>query len=160
MDLGAAHGGLYAYGEFDDAHSYYRGIYPEHELGELSGRFDLPDNWKFGFDVQYYHSTGDVQTPGWNRLTQNLIDNQIYITGRNTALSNTPGVRYLAPGQTVVPARPPGFPTILSDALYGHRRRALSGLLRLRPRPHRGLHPGHRRRNHQARSPRRLSQPL
>ena len=118
VDLGAVQGGLYAYGEFYDAHSYYRGIYPEHELGALSGRFDLPDNWKFGFDFQYYHDTGDVQTPGWNRLTQNLIDNQIYITGRNTALSNTPGVGYLAPGQTVVPARPPGIPYYSYPTLY------------------------------------------
>ena len=34
----------------------------------------------------YYHSNGDVQTPGWNRLTQALIDNGTYITGRNTSL--------------------------------------------------------------------------
>ena len=130
-------------------------------VGALSGRFDLPDNWKFGFDLQYYHDTGDVQTPGWNRPTQNLIDNQIYITGRNTALSNTPGVGYLAPRQTVVPARPPGIPDYSYPTLYtatgaGTR----SGLLRLRPRPNRGLNLGHRRGNHQARSPRRLSQSL
>jgi iron complex outermembrane recepter protein len=103
VNLGDVHGGLYAYGEFYDAHSYYKGIYPEHELGAISGRFDLPENWKFGFDFQYYHDTGDVQTPGWNRLTQNLIDTQTYITGRNTALSTTPGVGYLAPGQVMIP---------------------------------------------------------
>ncbi len=35
----------------------------------------------------YYHSNGDVQTPGWNRLTQDLIDNGTYITGSDTSLS-------------------------------------------------------------------------
>ena len=39
----------------------------------------------------YYHSNGDVQTPGWNRLTQALIDNGTYITGRNTSLKDADG---------------------------------------------------------------------
>ena len=39
----------------------------------------------------YYHSNGDVQTPGWNRLTQALIDNGTYITGRNTSLTDADG---------------------------------------------------------------------
>ncbi len=42
----------------------------------------------------YYHSNGDVQTPGWNRLTQALIDNGTYITGRNTSLQASNG-KYL-----------------------------------------------------------------
>jgi iron complex outermembrane receptor protein len=32
-----------------------------------------------------------VQTPGWNRLTQALIDNGTYITGRNTSLKDADG---------------------------------------------------------------------
>ena len=92
-------GGIYLYGEFEDLDSFYWGIHPRHQMGEVSARFDLPDDWKFAADLSYYHSTGDVQTPGWNRLTQNLIDNQIYVTGRNTALTNTPGVPYLTPAQ-------------------------------------------------------------
>ena len=39
----------------------------------------------------YYHSNGDVQTPGWNRLTQSLIDTGTYITGRNTSLTDADG---------------------------------------------------------------------
>jgi iron complex outermembrane receptor protein len=106
ITLGDVHGGLYAYGELDDSHSYYRGIYPKHQMGEFSARFDFPDQWTVSLDAMFYHSSGDVQTPGWNRLTQDLIDNQTYITGRNTALSNTPGVPYLAPGQVTIP---PGY---------------------------------------------------
>jgi iron complex outermembrane receptor protein len=118
VDLGAVHGGIYAYGEFYDGGSYYNGISPQHELAELSGRFDIPGNWRLSFDAQYFHDSGDVQTPGWNRLTQTLIDNQIYITGQNTALSATPGVGYLSPNQTVVPARPPGIPYYSYPTLY------------------------------------------
>jgi iron complex outermembrane receptor protein len=99
VNAGIFNGGIYAYGEFDDSHSFYNGIHPEHEMGEISARFDLPDSWKLAADFSYLHSTGDVQTPGWNRVTQNLINNQTYITGRNTALTNTPGVPYLTPAQ-------------------------------------------------------------
>ncbi len=118
VSLGAVYGGIYAYGEFYDGGSYYNGISPQHELAELSGRFDIPGNWLLSFDAQYFHDSGDVQTPGWNRLTPNLIDNQIYVTGQNTALSATPGVGYLSPNQTVVPARPPGIPFYSYPALY------------------------------------------
>jgi len=100
--LGEVRGGVYLYGEIDDSHSYYKGIYPKHQLLEASFKFDLPENWSFDADVLVYHSSGDVQTPGWNRLTQSLIDNGTYITGRNTALSASPGASYLTPAQTVV----------------------------------------------------------
>ena len=99
VHAGVLDGGVYAYGEVDDSHSFYNGIHPVHEMGELSARFDLPDGWKFAADFSYFHATGDVQTPGWNRVTQDLIDKQIYITGRNTALQNSPGVPYLTPAQ-------------------------------------------------------------
>ncbi len=106
LDFGDVHGGVYAYGEWDDSHSYYRGIYPKHQMGEISARFDLPGQWTLSLDALYYHSTGDVQTPGWNRLTQQLIDSQTYITGRNSALTASPGAPYLAPGQVTIP---PGY---------------------------------------------------
>lgn len=106
LDLGEVRGGIYAYGEVDDSHSYYRGIYPKHQMREISARLDFPGQWSVSVDALYYHSTGDVQTPGWNRLTQQLIDNQTYVTGRNTALSASPGAPYLAPGQVTIP---PGF---------------------------------------------------
>jgi iron complex outermembrane receptor protein len=99
VNAGAVQGGLYAYAEYDNSGSFYNGIYPEHFMGEMSARFDLPNSWHLAADFQYYNSSGDVQTPGWNRLTQNLINNQTYITGRNTSLTPTPGVPYLTPAQ-------------------------------------------------------------
>ena len=88
--LGTLAGGLHAYGEADDSFSFYRGIHPSHQLLELSGTL-ARDDWSFAADYMYYHSNGDVQTPGWNRLTQALIDNGTYITGRNTSLKDADG---------------------------------------------------------------------
>ena len=47
--------------------------------------------WTLSTDYMFYHANGDVQTPGWNRLTQALIDNGTYITGRNTSLKDADG---------------------------------------------------------------------
>ena len=99
VHAGDINGGIYVYGEYDNSDSFYYGIHPIYGMGQVSARFDLPDNWKFSADFSYYASTGDVQTPGWNRLTQALINNGTYITGRNTALQNTPGTPYLSPAQ-------------------------------------------------------------
>jgi iron complex outermembrane receptor protein len=93
VTIGAALGGLHAYGEVDDSFSFYRGLHPSHQLLELSGGLALGD-WSFAADYMYYHSNGDVQTPGWNRLTQALIDSGSYITGRNTSLRASNG-KYL-----------------------------------------------------------------
>lgn len=91
VQIGDVRGGLYAYGEIDDSHSYYRNIHPSHQLAELSGDIALGAGWQVSADYMYYHSNGNVQTAGWNRLTQDLIDNQTYITGRDTSLTDTNG---------------------------------------------------------------------
>ncbi|HEY4078407.1 MAG TPA: TonB-dependent receptor plug domain-containing protein [Rhizomicrobium sp.] len=93
LTIGAASGGVHAYGEIDDSFSYYRGLHPSHQLVELSSNLAL-GGWSLSADYLYYHSNGDVQTPGWNRLTQALIDNGTYITGRNTSLQAANG-KYL-----------------------------------------------------------------
>jgi iron complex outermembrane receptor protein len=99
LNLGAAEGGVYAYGEFEDSHSYYRGIYPRHQTLELSADFDLGSGWSTAFGGMAFHSDGDVQTPGWNRLTQDLIDDRTYITGRDTSLVDADGNGRLTPNE-------------------------------------------------------------
>ncbi len=115
-NVGGITGGVYAYGELDDSHSYYRGLYPKHQLGEISADFDLGGGWTTAFGGMGYHSTGDVQTPGWNRLTQNLIDNQTYITGRDTFLVDTNGNGRLDPSETN--PVPPGSPVNTKPGQY------------------------------------------
>lgn len=99
VKIGPVDGGVYAYGELEDSGSFYEGIHPQRQTGEVSINLDFPKQWSFEADTLIYHSTGDVQTAGWNRLTQDLIDNQNYIAGRNTTLAATPGVGYLTPDQ-------------------------------------------------------------
>jgi iron complex outermembrane receptor protein len=120
IKLGSADGGIYLYGEDEDSHSFYRGIYPKHQLGEVSVNFDLPQDWTFSLDGLAFASSGDIQTPGWNRLTQALVDNRTYITGRNTTLMNTPGVPYLTPNQATPDEFSP-YPnnfTVIGGGLY------------------------------------------
>ncbi|WP_426030936.1 TonB-dependent siderophore receptor [Caulobacter sp. DWP3-1-3b2] len=99
VKLGAADGGVYAYGEVDDSKSFYRGLHPKRQLAEVSADFDLGGGWSTAFGGMVYHSTGDVQTPGWNRLTQDLIDHQTYVTGRDTTLVDADGNGRLTPGE-------------------------------------------------------------
>jgi iron complex outermembrane receptor protein len=91
VSFGGIQGGLYGYLDVDDSHSFYRGIYPKRQTAELSADFNLPDGWTTAVEGMVYHSDGDVQTAGWNRLTQNLIDNGTYTTGRNTSIVDANG---------------------------------------------------------------------
>jgi iron complex outermembrane receptor protein len=76
--------------DFEDSFSFYRGLHPRHQAFSLdlalaSGAFS------FAADYLFRHADGEVQTPGWNRLTQQLIDQGVYVTGRNTSLKDTDG---------------------------------------------------------------------
>lgn len=99
VSLGEAEGGVYVYGEAEDSHSYYRGIYPRHQTLEVSADFDLGGGWSTAFGGMAFHSDGDVQTPGWNRLTQDLIDHRTYVTGRDTTLKDASGDGKLTPNE-------------------------------------------------------------
>jgi len=85
VSIGPVQGGVYGFLDVDDSHSYYHGIYPKKQTAELSGDFNLPGGWTTSFQGMVYHSDGDVQTAGWNRITQDLINNGTYITGRNVS---------------------------------------------------------------------------
>jgi iron complex outermembrane receptor protein len=90
LALGDGAGGIRLYGELDDSFSFYRGLHPTHQLLEASGDTAW-GAWSLSGDYLYYHANGDVQTPGWNRLTQSLIDSGTYVTGRDTSLTDADG---------------------------------------------------------------------
>ncbi|MEM5516360.1 TonB-dependent receptor [Henriciella sp. AS95] len=92
-------GGLYAYVEVEDSDSFYRGVSAEHVMLQLSGEFDVTDTLSVTMSGQYFDSDGYVQSPGWNRVTQELIDNQTYITGRNTVIVDTDGNGRITPDE-------------------------------------------------------------
>ncbi|HEY2659446.1 MAG TPA: TonB-dependent receptor [Caulobacteraceae bacterium] len=118
-DFAQITGGVHAYGELEDSGSYYRGLHPRRQLGEISADFDLGGGWTTAFGGMGYNSSGDVQTPGWNRLTQNLIDNQVYITGRDTTLTDTNHNGRLDPTETNPPNGVYPFSTGLYQGYFG-----------------------------------------
>jgi len=88
--LGSMDGRVSLRAELDDSHSFYRGLHPRRQSLSLSA--DLASGgWSLSGDYLFYHSDGEVQTPGWNRLTQALIDSGTYITGRDTSLQDSDG---------------------------------------------------------------------
>ncbi|MDG2528428.1 TonB-dependent siderophore receptor [Caulobacter endophyticus] len=99
VNLGEVVGGVHVYGEVEDSHSYYKGIYPRRQTLQASSDFDLGNGWSTALGGMVYRSKGDVQTPGWNRLTQDLIDNGTYITGRDTSLVDADGNGRLTPSE-------------------------------------------------------------
>jgi iron complex outermembrane receptor protein len=98
-NFGSVEGGVSLYGEFEDSGSYYRGITPEHQLVQMSSDFSLPGGFFLAFGGMYYNADGYVQTPGWNRLTQDLVDNQTYIRGRDTTIVDRDGNGRLTPNE-------------------------------------------------------------
>lgn len=92
-------GGLALYAEFEDSGSYYFGREPQHELVQADFNHELGNGWSVQVGGMYYNSTGYLQSPGWNRLTQDLIDNGTYITGADTDITDTNGDGQLNPSE-------------------------------------------------------------
>ena len=73
--------GYYIYGELENSDSYYvnhPGV--EQTLIQASFEVDLSDNLRIQFGAMYHDYQGS-QNAGWNRITQDLVDNGTYITG-------------------------------------------------------------------------------
>lgn len=92
-------GGLAIYAELEDSESFYIGRKPQHELVQADLNHDLGDGWRVQLGGMYFNSSGYFQSPGWNRLTQDLIDNGNYITGVDTDIDDTNGDGQLNPAE-------------------------------------------------------------
>ena len=99
LEFGDVFGGVYVYGELEDSDSFYRGISPEHQMLQVATDLDFGEGLTTSFGGQYFNSEGYVQTPGWNRVTQELIDDGVYITGRDTTLVDLDGNGRLTPNE-------------------------------------------------------------
>ena len=97
--MGDRETGLSAYVEVEDSEHYFKGREPQHELFQLTFTHDLPGNSRLEIGGMYFHSEGYFQTPGWNRLTQDLVDNGTYITGRDTDIVDIDGSGHLTPDE-------------------------------------------------------------
>ena len=72
--------GYYIYGEIEDSGSYYDNTGIEQNLFQASFDADLSDSVRIQFGGMWHEYTGN-QVAGWNRVTQDLIDHGIYVTG-------------------------------------------------------------------------------
>jgi len=97
--IGDRESGVSAYVEVEDSEHFFKGREPQHELFQLTFVHELPGDARLEFGGMYFHSEGYFQTPGWNRLTQELVDNGTYITGRDTDLVDIDGNGRLTPDE-------------------------------------------------------------
>ncbi|MFK8043758.1 TonB-dependent siderophore receptor [Congregibacter sp.] len=77
--------GYYIYGELEDSESFYDNTETKQNILQASFDVDINDNLVMKFGGMYHDYDGN-QVAGWNRLTQDLIDNGTYITGQATPL--------------------------------------------------------------------------
>lgn len=72
--------GYYLYAELENSGSYYENTETDQTILQASFNLDLSDTSRIEFGGMYHDYQGN-QVAGWNRLTQDLIDNGTYITG-------------------------------------------------------------------------------
>jgi iron complex outermembrane receptor protein len=78
--LGTHRAGLYAFTEAEDSHSYFKGVANRYKLGQIAFDMELSPKWRLQFGGQAYKNLG-TQNIGWNRVTQDLVDKQMYLAG-------------------------------------------------------------------------------
>ena len=72
--------GYYLYGEYEDSDSFYDNTATEQTILQAAFDVDLTDRLHIQFGAMYHDFLGN-QVAGWNRLTQDLVDNGTYVTG-------------------------------------------------------------------------------
>lgn len=95
--LGAQEFGYSLYAEIEDSGSYYRNMSTNQTILQAAFDTDLSDTLRIEFGGMYQNFKGQ-QNGGWNRLTQDLVDNGTYITGTAQPL-DTDGDGQLSPDE-------------------------------------------------------------
>ena len=72
--------GFYAFGQYENSNSYYDGIYSKSRLGQIAVDMEVAPRWRLEFGAQAYNGQRP-QNIGWNRVTQDLVDNKRYMAG-------------------------------------------------------------------------------
>lgn len=95
--LGARKAGVYGYLSLVDSGSFYRGRHPKDQTAQLTFNTELSGNWALSATAQYLNSDGYLKNIGWNRVTQALIDESEYVSGRALAPIAQPGAAFITP---------------------------------------------------------------
>lgn len=78
--LGTQEFGYSLYAEVENSGSYYRNMSTKQTILQAAFDTDITPNLRLEFGGMYHDFKGQ-QNGGWNRLTQDLVDNSNYITG-------------------------------------------------------------------------------
>ncbi len=78
--IGGKDMGFYLYGEVENSGSYYKNSGTDQTVLQASFNVDISDKLRLEFGGMYHDYDGN-QVAGWNRLSQDLIDNGTYVTG-------------------------------------------------------------------------------
>lgn len=79
--LGTHRSGVYAFFEAEDAHSFYKGVGNRYKLGQIAFDTEASSKLRFAYGFQGFRDEG-TQNIGWNRVTQDLVDHQMYLSGQ------------------------------------------------------------------------------
>jgi Outer membrane receptor proteins, mostly Fe transport len=85
--LGTQEFGYSLYAEIEDSGSYYRNMSTKQHIIQAAFDTDITPNLRLEFGGMYQNYRGQ-QNGGWNRLTQDLVDNGTYITGSAQSLDD------------------------------------------------------------------------
>ncbi len=80
-NFGGREFGYFLYGELEDSGSYYDDTGTRQSLLQASMDMDLAGGLRIQMGGMW-HDFASNQVAGWNRLTQDLVDHGIYVTGR------------------------------------------------------------------------------
>lgn len=72
--------GYYIYAETENSGSYYQNTQTDQNVFQAAFNMDLTEKSRIEFGGMYHEYDGN-QVAGWNRLSQDLIDNGTYVTG-------------------------------------------------------------------------------
>lgn len=88
--IGSQEFGYSLYAEIEDSGSYYRNMSTKQTILQAAFDTDLTPSLRLEFGGMYHRYRGQ-QNGGWNRLTQELVDNGTYITGAAAAIDDLDG---------------------------------------------------------------------
>jgi iron complex outermembrane receptor protein len=78
--VGGRRGGFYTFLSMEDSKSYYKGISARAKTGQIAFDMELPGKWRVETGMQGF-AGALPQNIGWNRVTQQLVDNGTYLAG-------------------------------------------------------------------------------
>ena len=84
-EVGGKEMGYYVYAEHENSDSYYENSGTKQNIIQAALNIDINDDLFIEFGGMHHKYDGN-QVAGWNRLTQDLVDNGTYITGTAQSL--------------------------------------------------------------------------